>query len=88
MADDRLAFFAGIWVTGWTSIRKLKDGETTDDLYAFLTCEPNAVVAAVHPKAMPVILTEPDEWVRWLTATWSDAKGLQRPLANGMLLAE
>ena len=30
-------------------------------LFAFLTCEPNAVVGEVHPKAMPVILTAPDE---------------------------
>ena len=28
-----LAFFAGIW-TRWTSVRKLKEGETTNDLFA------------------------------------------------------
>jgi putative SOS response-associated peptidase YedK len=39
-----LAFFAGIW-TRWTSVRKVKEGETTNDLFAFLTTEPNAVVA-------------------------------------------
>ena len=38
--DDRPAFFAGLWVPGWTSVRKLKDGPTTDDLYGFLTCPP------------------------------------------------
>ena len=27
------------------------------ELFAFLTCESNAVVAPIHPKAMPVILT-------------------------------
>jgi putative SOS response-associated peptidase YedK len=31
-----LACFAGIW-TKWTSVRKVKEGETTNDLYAFLT---------------------------------------------------
>ena len=51
-----LAFFAGIW-TRWTSVRKVKEGETTNDLFAFLTTDPNAVVAPIHPKAMPVILT-------------------------------
>jgi putative SOS response-associated peptidase YedK len=55
----RLAFFAGIW-TRWTSVRKVKEGKTTNDLFAFLTTEPNAVVAPIHPKAMPVILTRPD----------------------------
>ncbi|MGY3427493.1 putative SOS response-associated peptidase YedK [Bradyrhizobium sp. F1.13.4] len=49
-----LACFAGIW-TNWTSVRKVKEGETTNDLYAFLTTEPNAEVGAIHPKAMPVI---------------------------------
>lgn len=84
LPDDRPAFFAGLW-TRWTSVRKVKDGETTDDLFGFLTCPPNAVVAAHHPKAMPVILTEPEEWERWLTAPWEGARGLQRPLAEEML---
>ena len=53
-----LACFAGIW-TRWTSVRKVKEGETTNDLFAFLTTEPNAEVGAIHPKAMPVILTTP-----------------------------
>src|SRR5665213_459194 len=49
-----LAFFAGIW-TRWTSVRKVKEGETTNDLFGFLTTEPNKEVGAIHPKAMPVI---------------------------------
>lgn len=83
-ADRPLAFFAGVWTT-WTSVRKLKEGEVTTDAYGFLTTEPNAEVGAVHPKAMPVILTEPDEWEAWLSAPWVEAKGLQRPLPNGTL---
>ena len=51
-----LAFFAGIW-TPWTSVRKVKEGETTNDIFAFLTTEPNKEVGAIHPKAMPVVLT-------------------------------
>ena len=35
-----LAVFAGIW-TNWTSVRKVKEGETTNDLFGFLTTEPN-----------------------------------------------
>ena len=64
----------------WTSVRKLKDGESTDDLYAFLTTEPNVTVAPIHPKAMPVILTERDEWETWLHAPGEVAKLLQRRL--------
>ena len=83
--DRPLAFFAGIWTPQWTSVRKVKEGETTNDLYAFLTTEPNKEVGAVHPKAMPVILTTAGEWETWLTAPTSEAMKLQRPLPDGML---
>jgi putative SOS response-associated peptidase YedK len=53
-----LACFAGVWVPKWTSVRKVRDGLVTADLYGFLTTEPNAEVGAVHPKAMPVILDD------------------------------
>ena len=53
-----LAFFAGIWAT-WTSVRKVKEGPVRAELFGFLTSAPNAEVGAIHPKAMPVILTEP-----------------------------
>lgn len=85
LREDRPMFFAGIWVPDWTSIRKLKDGETTDDLFAFLTCPPNAEVAAIHPKAMPVILTTPDEVETWMTAPADEVLKLQRPLPDGSL---
>ena len=80
-----LAVFAGIW-TRWTSVRKLKEGETTNDLFGFLTTEANAEVGAVHPKAMPVILTTPEEIDQWLTAPAEEALTLQRPLPDGALV--
>lgn len=83
--DRPLAFFAGIWTANWRSVRKLKEGEIEADLFGFLTTEPNAEVAAVHPKAMPVILTEPDECEAWMTAPWTEAKMLQRPLPDDAL---
>lgn len=53
--------FAGVW-------RPLDGGAKS---YAFLTCEPNSLVAPVHPKAMPVILHQEDEQ-RWLKGESGD----------------
>jgi len=79
-----LAFFAGIW-TRWRSVRKVKEGETENDIFAFLTTEPNAIVAPIHPKAMPVILTTAEEVEAWLTAPTKEALALQRPLPEDAL---
>ncbi len=85
LADGRPAFFAGLW-TSWTSVRKKAEGEITADLFGFLTSKPNEEVAAVHPKAMPVVLTEAAEWEMWLSADWHQAGQLQRPLPDGALV--
>lgn len=88
LGEDRpLAFFAGLWTT-WYGTRGTKaepvEGEHT--LYGFLTCLPNAEVATIHPKAMPVILTDSDEIDTWLRAPWAEASALQRPLPDGSLM--
>lgn len=53
--DRPVAAFAGLW-------RPSEEG----NVFAFLTCEPNPLVAPLHPKAMPVILNEQD-YEAWLT---------------------
>jgi putative SOS response-associated peptidase YedK len=80
-----LACFAGVW-TRWTSVRKVKEGETTNDVFGFLTTEPNVEVGAIHPKAMPVILRTREEIDLWMTEPWSDAARLQRPLPDATLM--
>jgi putative SOS response-associated peptidase YedK len=66
--------FAGIW----------RDSEVAS--FAFLTCDPNPMVGAVHPKAMPMILN-PWDYDRWLTADWAEARSLVDPFPS-QLMAE
>ena len=87
LGEDRPLFaFAGLW-RPWTGTRgtKADPAEGEHHLFAFLTCEPNAEVAPIHPKAMPVILTTPEACEAWLTAPIPDALAMQRPLPDGRL---
>lgn len=79
-----LGCFAGIW-TRWTSVRKVREGETTNNIFAFLTINPNAEVGTIHTKAMPVILRTAEEMELWMSAPAADAMKLQRPLFDGAL---
>ena len=62
--------FAGIW----------RPGETMPYM-AFLTCAANAVVGAVHPKAMPVML-RPADVPRWLDSERDEACALAQPFSG------
>jgi putative SOS response-associated peptidase YedK len=55
--------------------------------FGFLTTEANAVVAPIHSKAMPVILTAPEEFDLWLEGDTMEAPKLQRPLPDDTLVA-
>ena len=52
------------------------------DRFAFLTCAPNTVVGAIHPKAMPVILhgVAIDSWL-----TGDAAEALAQPVADELM---
>lgn len=88
--EDRPLFaFAGIW-RPWTGVRgtKAENPDRVEEehrLFSFLTCEANGVVGPIHPKAMPVLLTTPEEWSTWLSAPTEIALELQRPLPDTMM---
>jgi putative SOS response-associated peptidase YedK len=87
LAEDRPLFaFAGLW-TRWHGVRGPKSApvEGKHELFGFLTTEANATIAPIHPKAMPVILTTPEEFDQWLEADMLDALALQRPLRDDVL---
>ena len=88
LAEDRALFaFAGLW-TPWRGLRGPKSApiEGEHELFGFLTTEANAIVAPIHPKAMPVILTDPGEIDLWLSVeATADALRLQRPLPDDAL---
>jgi putative SOS response-associated peptidase YedK len=54
-------------------------------IFSFLTCEPNRVVAPIHPKAMPVILS-PADAATWLNAPAAEAFALQKPSPDNELM--
>jgi putative SOS response-associated peptidase YedK len=68
--DEPLFAFAGIWRPG--------DG---GPFMAFLTCEANRTVGAVHPKAMPVML-RPGDIGRWLDSEREQACALAVPFED------
>ena len=63
--------FAGIW----------RPGEQ-GPFMAFLTCEANQTVGAVHPKAMPVMLRPGADTDHWLGSEYADACSLAMPFAD------
>ena len=70
--------FAGIW--------RPVEGDLLGPsaCFAMLTCEPNALVAPVHPKAMPVIL-HPEDYTRWLAAPLAEALPLAAPFPSQLM---
>ena len=71
MADDSPFAFAGLW-------RPTSDGPR----FAFLTASPNAMVEAIHPKAMPVLLTPGAMADAWLSGDGAAAAAMQQPFPD------
>ena len=75
LPSSSLFAFAGVW-------RPTEAGKA----FAFLTCEPNPLVAPIHAKAMPVIL-HPDDYDTWLDAEVASACSLAQPFPSQLMSA-
>ncbi|WP_242154848.1 SOS response-associated peptidase family protein [Sphingomonas sp. BAUL-RG-20F-R05-02] len=65
---DQLVFpVAGFW-------QRTKEGKC----FTMVTCDPNELVAPIHPKAMITIL-KPEDVDTWLRGSYEEVVGLQRP---------
>ncbi|MEG3089483.1 SOS response-associated peptidase [Sphingomonas sp. PB4P5] len=67
VTDQPIFAVAGFW-------QHTKDGSG----FTMVTCDPNELVAPIHPKAMITVL-HPDDHERWLTGSYDDVVALQRP---------
>jgi len=67
VTDQPIFAVAGFW-------QHTKEGAG----FAMVTCDPNDLVAPIHPKAMITILEE-ENWDRWLRGGYRDAVALQQP---------
>lgn len=71
--DQDIFLVAGVWQ------------EFGDNRYfAMLTCEPNELVAPIHPKAMITIL-KADDRERWLTGSYDEVVALQQPYPAALM---
>ena len=52
--------------------------------FTVVTCDPNPLVALIHPKAMITILA-PEDQDRWLRGNYEDVVALQRPYPAGRM---
>jgi putative SOS response-associated peptidase YedK len=83
-AADTFAF-AGIWrPLGSDEAAAGKGPYNPARAYAFLTCDPNPLVAPIHPKAMPVIL-QPEDYDAWLDGEVESACALAQPFPSQLM---
>lgn len=80
--EDQRPVFAspGVWTRYRGPLRK--GGENVDqEVFAFMTTEPNALTASINHERMPVLVTDPADFDTWLTAPVDEAFRLARSYA-------
>jgi putative SOS response-associated peptidase YedK len=79
--DARPVFaFPGVWTRYKGPLKK--NGDTVEqEVFAFMTTEPNELTASINHERMPVLLTDPADFETWLSGSTEDAFKLARSYA-------
>jgi len=79
--DTRPVFaFPGVWTRYKGPLKK--NGEAVEqEVFAFMTTEPNELTASINHERMPVLLSEPADFETWLSGSPEDAFKLARSYA-------
>jgi putative SOS response-associated peptidase YedK len=79
--DARPVFaFPGVWTRYKGPLKK--NGDTVEqDVFAFMTTEPNELTVSINHERMPVLLSDPADFETWLSASTEEAYKLARSYA-------
>lgn len=79
--EDRPLFcFPGIWTRYQGPVRK--DGpDVNQEVFSFLTTEPNELTASINHERMPVLITDRSDMSTWLSGSPDEAFSLARSYA-------
>ena len=79
--EERPLFaFPGIWTRYRGPLKK--DGENVDqEVFAFMTTEPNDLTQSINDERMPVLMSDPEDFETWLSGSTEDAFKLARSYA-------
>lgn len=79
--EERPLFaFPGVWTRYRGPLKK--NGENVDqEVFAFMTTEPNELTASINHERMPVLMSDPADFETWLSGSVEDAFGLARSYA-------
>jgi putative SOS response-associated peptidase YedK len=79
--EDRPLFaFPGVWTRYRGPLKK--DGGTVDqEVFAFMTTQPNDLTRNINPERMPALMSDPADFETWLSGPPEEAFQLARSYA-------
>jgi putative SOS response-associated peptidase YedK len=79
--EDRPLFaFPGVWTRYRGPLKK--NGENVDqEVFAFMTTEPNELTKSINHERMPVLITDPADFETWLSGSTEEEFKLARSYA-------